>query len=176
MRQGLQVRPFRLFDRVRTKGVSVALEIERKFLVRGQDWPAPVQSTPIRQGYLLTGSGRNLRIRQKGQRFLLTFKAAADSISRHEFEYEVPADDGVAMLALCERPPIEKIRHVVRLGGHDWEVDVFEGVNDGLILAEVELSRADEQVDLPEWLGEEVTTDGRYTNAALYQNPYQSWR
>ncbi|MBB4211703.1 hypothetical protein CCR85_08445 [Rhodothalassium salexigens] len=152
------------------------IEIERKFLVAGADWQPARAVTPLCQGYLITGAGRSLRIRQKGEQYLLTFKADhAGAAARYEFEYPVPAEDGRQMLALCERPPIEKHRHLVDHGGHTWEVDVFAGANAGLVLAEVELDAADAALDLPAWVGPEVTDDPRFANAALYEHPFADW-
>ena len=151
------------------------IETERKFLVRRRDWGPPRSALALRQGYLMTAAGRSLRIRQKGDSFLLTFKADRDGASRYEFEYEVPADDGRALLALCDRAPIEKERLEVAHGDHVWEIDVFCGANAGLVIAEVELDGPHDTPLLPAWLGPEVTHDKRFTNAALYEAPFETW-
>lgn len=153
-----------------------SLEIERKFLVRGTDWGPPRSTTDIAQGYLMLAPDRSLRIRRKGDRYILTFKAAAGGGARHEFEYEVPPADGQAMLArLCTEPPIEKRRHDVDYAGLLWEIDVFTGANAGLIVAEVELDAPDAPVTLPPWAGPEVTDDPRFYNANLYTHPFTRW-
>lgn len=155
----------------------MALEIERKFLVQNDDWRASVVSeTPIEQGYLLTGGGLTVRVRIKGEQGFLTIKGPSKGASRSEFEYPIPAEDARALLSLDGATGIiAKTRYQVRAGTHTWDLDRFSGNNQGLVMAEVELSTEAESFDRPSWLGEEVTEDPRYFNAYLAENPYRRW-
>jgi len=151
-------------------------EIERKFLVGGDDWRSLTQGTTYRQGYLNTAKERTVRIRSAGSRGFITVKGPATGAARAEYEYEIPAEDADAILdELCEKPIIEKIRYRIGLGKHTWEVDEFLGENAGLIIAEVELSHEDEPFERPPWLGREVTGDPGYFNSNLVRNPYKKW-
>jgi len=151
-------------------------EIERKFLVRGEGWREGAAALFIRQGYLSTDPGRVVRARIAGDRAFITVKGVAEGAGRDEFEYPIPVADAEAILdRICLRPLIEKTRHRVSFGGRAWEVDVFEGENRGLVIAEVELEGEDEPVEVPEWAGEEGTGDWRYENASLVSNPYGRW-
>jgi CYTH domain-containing protein len=129
------------------------------------------------QGYLNASSGRTVRVRTAGDRGFITIKAAAGTsrISRHEWEYEIPGSDAREIMALCVGGVIDKTRHYVPYAGHIFEVDVFHGENEGLVLAEVELASENEVFDRPAWLGEEVTGDARYYNSMLMKNPYRRW-
>lgn len=155
----------------------MAVEIERKFLVVTDAWKAQVVSSRgLRQFYLSRGGRSSVRVRIEGDKGAwLTVKAAAKGRSRAEFEYVLPIDDAREMLPLAEGAVIEKVRHIVPHGGVDWEVDVFAGENEGLVIAEAELKRADQPLDLPPWVGPEVTDDRRYYNASLAQRPLKSW-
>lgn len=151
-------------------------EIERKFLVRGDGWRAGATAKPIRQGYLHATKDISVRVRRTGEHAYLTVKGAQVGATRAEYEYEIPAKDADDMLdALCQPPLIEKVRYTVERGGVTWEIDVFEGENAGLIVAEVELESEDQSVALPDWIGAEVTDDPRYLNANLAKNPYSRW-
>ena len=151
-------------------------EIERKFLVRGDAWRIGAIETRFRQGFLSTVPERTVRVRVAGSRGLLTIKGITIGARRAEYEYEIPLRDAQQMLdELCEGPLIEKVRHQVQVGAHTWEIDVFEGDNAGLIVAEIELEREDEPFEMPEWLGDEVTHDPRYFNASLVNAPYNTW-
>ena len=130
----------------------------------------------IAQGYLAASAERAVRVRLAGSRAYLTVKGPTKGVERLEFEYEIPASDARAMLALCERPWIEKRRHLERCGAHTWEIDCFSGDNEGLIVAEIELSSPDEAFEAPPWLGEEVSADSRYLNASLMRLPFSRWR
>lgn len=153
----------------------MAWEIERKFLVNGSSWKTP-DGIRIRQGYLHTDPGRAVRVRTVGGKAFLTIKGSPVGLARPEFEYEIPVHDAEVILdQLCLRPLIEKTRHRVAFQGHTWEVDEFAGANSGLVLAEIELADEDEAFSRPEWLGEEVTHDPRYYNAALVAHSYGSW-
>ena len=151
-------------------------EIERKFLVRGDDWRSLGQATRYRQGYLSTVKERTVRVRTIADKGYLTIKGVTDGVSRAEFEYEIPIADANALLeGLCERPLIEKDRYEIRYGAHTWEVDVFFGDNTGLVMAEVELESEDQAFETPEWIGREVSDDPRYYNANLTANPFRDW-
>jgi CYTH domain-containing protein len=145
------------------------LEIERKFLVKGDFKPFVTRTVRIVQAYLCVSEQRTVRVRIKGARAFLTIKGASDAngFSRQEFEYEIPVADAEELLHLSPCPVIEKERHLVPYGNHTFEVDVFHGINEGLILAELELQSEHEAYERPEWLGEEVTGDKRYYNAFM---------
>lgn len=154
------------------------IEIERKFLLAGDGWRAAAdQGVAIRQGYLTSEPGLSVRVRAKGERGYLTIKAGRDGMFRHEYEYEIPLVDAAAMLNTLAKPyPLIKRRYHVRHGAHLWEIDVFEGDNEGLVMAEVELQAANEKVELPPWVGPEVTGDPRFFNTYLAQRPFKTWR
>jgi CYTH domain-containing protein len=155
----------------------VGQEIERKFLVKGEPWLAAGEGVPYRQGYLCLAPERTVRVRLAGEKGFLTVKGLERGGVRSEYEYPIPADEALSLLEeLCERPLIEKVRYRLSVGGRVWELDVFAGENEGLVLAEVELSRPDETVALPDWAGREVTGDPRYFNASLVRQPFAAWR
>jgi CYTH domain-containing protein len=154
----------------------MGIEIERKFLVHGDDW-RNAESIAYRQGYLNTSKQRTVRVRVAGDKAYLTIKGITQGATRQEFEYAIPIQDATTMLDdLCEKPLIEKRRYRVTHGGMNWEVDEFFGDNQGLVLAELELESEDQTFDKPAWLGKEVTSDPRYYNANLVQQPYATWR
>jgi CYTH domain-containing protein len=155
----------------------MAREIERKFLVRQAAWhPDPARGTRYRQGYLSTEPARVVRVRAAGEHGYLTIKGLTRGIERSEFEYEIPLRDAHAMLdTLCVRPLVEKTRFREEVGGLMWEVDVFDGENAGLVMAEVELPSPDTPISAPPWLGDEVSHDERYFNSNLARNPYREW-
>lgn len=151
-------------------------EIERKFLVMSEGWRELATTTTFRQGYLSTVKERTVRVRTAGEVGTLTVKGLTVGATRTEFDYEIPVEDAHVMLdELCERPIIEKARHVVEVDGIRWEIDEFFGANQGLIVAEVELQREDQVFAKPAWLGEEVTDDPRYFNANLIAHPFNTW-
>jgi len=151
-------------------------EIERKFLVSGEAWRETAEGTRYRQGFLSTEPERTVRVRVAGTRGSITVKGKSVGARRAEFEYEIPVADAERMLdTLCKRPLIEKVRYVLAVGAHTWEIDVFEGDNAGLVVAEIELRREDEAFERPEWVGDEVTDDPRYFNSNLVANPYRAW-
>ncbi|MDX2213567.1 MAG: CYTH domain-containing protein [Oculatellaceae cyanobacterium bins.114] len=153
----------------------MAVEIERKFLVKGDEWRSLAQGTLYRQGYIASGQ-RTVRVRIAGDHAYLTIKGGSNGIARSEYEYEIPLVDAIEMLAtLCDRPLIEKIRYRLDYQGLLWEIDEFMGENHGLIMAEVELTDVNQVVSLPAWVGEEVSTDVRYFNSNLAKHPFQSW-
>lgn len=152
-------------------------EIERKFLVSGDGWRPGMPGRRIRQGYLSIDKARTVRLRVAGDQAWLTIKGATTGCTRVEFEYPVPVDDAQQMLdALCLRPLIDKTRYEIRCGNHLWEVDEFHGVNEGLVIAEIELGSEGEAFERPPWLGAEVSDDPRYFNANLVRHPFQAWQ
>jgi len=154
----------------------MSIEIERKFLLRNDAWRTLGQGTTYRQGYLSVEPARSVRVRLAGAQAWLTIKGKSEGISRQEYEYEIPVEDAIHMLDhLCQQPLIEKVRYRIHLDGLCWEVDEFSGANRGLIMAEVELDHPDQAVNLPDWIGEEVTGDPRYYNAAMVANPFTTW-
>lgn len=152
----------------------MAHEIERKFLVVDRGIVTGRTGERLVQGYLAIGT-TTVRVRIAGAVAWLTVKGPAERSVRAEFEYPIPLVDANAMLVLCVVPPIEKVRYLIEHAGHIWEVDVFEGANAPLVVAEVELDAADEAVELPEWIGYEVTDDPRYLNARLAERPFSRW-
>lgn len=154
----------------------MGIEIERKFLVKGDAWKADAAGVLYRQGYLSTDKARTVRVRIAGERAFLTVKGLAAGLARAEFEYDIPLADAAEMLdQLCLKPLIEKRRYTVAYLGLSWEIDEFLGANLGLVVAEVELDRADQAIDLPDWVGEEVSEDARYFNSSLIARPFSSW-
>ncbi len=154
----------------------MAKEIERKFLVVGDAWRQLAKGTTYRQGYLSTVKERTVRVRTIDATGYLTIKGITVGSTRVEHEYEIPADDAREMLDdLCEQPIIEKNRYKIEFDGLVWEVDEFFGVNDGLIVAEVELESEDHAFTKPDWIGEEIVNDPRYFNSNLIAHPYTQW-
>ena len=155
----------------------MAKEIERKFLVVGDAWRELAKGTHYRQGYLNSIKERTVRIRTIDDKAFMTIKGPTVGVTRMEFEYEIPYTDCVEMLNnLAEQPIIEKARYKIAHNGLVWEVDEFFGVNEGLIVAEVELESEDQEFIKPEWVGEEVSGDPRYFNSNLVNNPYTTWK
>ena len=155
--------------------VPMATEIERKFLVHGEEWR---QGTPtrLRQGYLNRDKERTVRVRIAGSRAYLTIKGLTKGFSRPEFEYQIPLGDAEALLTLCDGPPLEKNRYTVKHAGAVWEIDEFLGTNAGLVIAEIELKDERQTFQPPSWLSTEVTHDPRYLNSNLTAVPYSTWR
>jgi adenylate cyclase len=154
----------------------MAKEIERKFLVRGDTWRSSAKGTTYRQGYLNSAKERTVRVRIADAKAFLTVKGVTVGATRSEYEYEIPFDEGKAMLdTLAEKPLIEKKRYKIPVGDLTWEIDEFLGDNAGLIVAEIELTSEDQAFDMPAWIGEEVTGDPRYYNANLIKNPFTRW-
>ncbi len=155
----------------------MGIEIERKFLVNGDGWRRDIQrSSEYRQGYLVLGGPTSVRVRVADDRANLNIKSGKLSIRRLEYEYEIPMEEAVEMLDnLCTGSVVEKTRHFVRHGGHTWEIDVFAGDNQGLVVAEIELQDEQEAFERPDWLGKEVSVDARYYNVSLSTHPYREW-
>jgi adenylate cyclase len=156
----------------------MAREIERKFLVAGDGWRMHADhGVRFVQGYLCDPKTASVRVRIEGEVARLNIKSAMLGISRHEYEYPIPLHDAEEMLQeLCDGPCIAKTRYHVEHAGRVWEVDVFDGDNAGLIVAEIELDREDEPFERPGWLGAEVSHDARYYNVMLAKNPYKNWK
>ena len=153
----------------------MGVEIERKYLVAGEVWKEQGVGILYRQGYLNSRKERVVRVRTMGDRATLTIKGVPEGAARLEFEYEIPLDDCHQLLDLCEKPIIEKTRFRIPYRGLVWEVDVFHGLNEGLVVAECELESEDQTVDKPDWVGIEVTGDPRYFNSNLVAEPFSTW-
>jgi CYTH domain-containing protein len=155
----------------------MAIEIERKFKVAGNFMQEVQCFQRIVQGYLCVEEGRTVRIRILGDEAFITIKGPSNENlwSRYEFEQRIAVADAEDLIQLCVSEIIDKVRHYISTGKHIWEVDVFHGKNEGLVIAEIELSSEDESFEHPAWLGEEVTHDKRYYNAMLSQIPYSHW-
>lgn len=154
----------------------MGVEIERKFLVRGDAWLALGQPVLLRQGYLSSHRERVVRVRIEDGQAVLTIKGRNVGASRGEWEYPIPLADAAELLdGLCEQPLIEKYRRRIEFGGNVWEVDEFLGANAGLVVAEIELASEDQVFDKPDWIGQEVTDDVRYLNANLIRHPFSAW-
>lgn len=154
------------------------IEIERKFLVTSEDYKSEShKQTRIIQGFLNTDPQRTVRVRLKENKGVLTVKGLSsnDGLSRFEWEKDISSKDAEALLKLCEKGVIDKVRYEIKFGQHMFEVDEFFSDNSGLIIAEVELSHEDEVFDKPDWLGKEVTGDIRYYNSQLSKDPFNSW-
>lgn len=160
---------------IRERVMSMAKEIERKFLVK-DNWQPQGAGIKIAQGYLSTVPERTVRVRIKDDKGYLTIKGKNEGISRAEFEYEIPLQDAEALLRLAEQPVLEKTRYLEKQGDFLWEIDVFAGDNEGLVVAEIELSTEETVFSRPSWLGEEVSGDVRYYNANLIKMPYSLWK
>lgn len=154
----------------------MAYEIERKFLVNPDRLPALTQGQSIKQGYICTDAERVVRVRIEGACAFITVKGKTVGATRLEFEYPIAIDDAEQMLDhICHGAKIEKVRHRITHQNHVWELDIFNGDNHGLIIAEVELKREDEEITLPGWVSQEVTDDVRYYNSNLLHQPYCRW-
>ncbi|WP_457576633.1 CYTH domain-containing protein [Desulfomarina sp.] len=151
-------------------------EIEKKFLLKNENWRKLAKGKKYCQGYLSTEKGRTVRVRIIGEKGFLTIKGPSKGETRLEFEYEIPLSEANELLEkLCHKPLIQKTRYKVPFAGFIWEIDEFEGKNKGLILAEIELQHVGETFAVPEWIDREVTDDPRYYNANLVTNPFCNW-
>jgi CYTH domain-containing protein len=154
----------------------MGIEIERKFLVKADTWRVNAVGKHYRQGYLVKGSQVTVRVRIVGEQGFLTIKGKAQNYTRPEYEYPIPLTDAEQMLDLwCYPRVVEKIRYRIPVGDLVWEVDEFLGLNQGLVLAEVELTDPEQSIPLPDWVGPEVSQTAQYYNASLAQYPYKSW-
>ena len=154
----------------------MAIEIERKFLVKERPFAMAKKSLKINQGYILNEKSKVIRVREKGDDYFLTIKGNNIGISRLEYDFPISKDDAEELIIhFCKTTLIEKTRHYIEHKGHTWEVDEFHGKNNGLIVAEIELESEDEKFEIPDWVGEEVTQDDRYYNMNLAIHPFTSW-
>ena len=155
----------------------MSFEIERKFLVQGDGWrQSTTRQIRIRQAYLAYDGKTSIRVRIKQEKgATLTIKSREPKLRRLELEYPVPTLEAEALLLLRKGAVIEKVRHEVPAGDRTWEVDVFTGENSGLVIAEIELQHEHDRVELPAWIGREVTGQRRYYNSALAQDPFSAW-
>jgi len=153
------------------------VEIERKYLLRNDDWKLLADSgTKYVQGYMVGSKLASVRVRLEGDKSFLNIKSATLDIQRQEYEYQIPVEEATEMLDnLCEKPFVEKTRYIVMHQDLKWEIDVFEGMNKGLIVAEVELETEDQKIELPSWCGQEVSEDARYYNVNLGKQPFLEW-
>ncbi len=155
---------------------QMAIEIERKFLVKNDSYKAISVPQNIAQGYICSSNDRVVRVRIKDDKAFITIKNATIGFSRNEWEYEIPVDEAKSMLTnVCIQPIIEKTRFVMKHHDHIWEIDEFHGENNGLVVAEIELQSETEQFEKPDFITEEVTDDKKYYNAMLFANPFSKW-
>lgn len=156
----------------------MAQEIERKFLVTGDSYKRlAYDSSRIAQGYICSARGRTVRVRIRDNRGYLTIKGPSEigGLSRYEWEKEIPLQEAMELMKLCEPGMIDKTRYLVHAGKHVFEVDEFYGENEGLVIAEVELESEEETYIKPDFIGQEVTGDVKYYNSFLMRNPYARW-
>ncbi len=154
----------------------MAQEIERKFLLKNNKWKTfATDRFVIKQGYLNTDKERTVRVRVKGTKGFLTIKSKNIGMVRNEFEYEIPVRDAEQLILLCEQPIIDKTRYIIPKKDHIWEIDIFRGDNEGLAIAEVELTHPEQKIPIPRWIGQEVTGDPKYYNSSLVKTPYKDW-
>ena len=154
----------------------MAIEIERKFLVKEKPFSIAKRSLKINQGYIINEKNKVIRVREKGDDYFLTIKGNNIGISRLEYDFPISKEDAKELIFhFCKTTLIEKTRHYIEHKGHTWEVDEFHGKNNGLIVAEIELESEDEKFEIPDWVGEEVTQDDRYYNMNLAIHPFTSW-
>lgn len=154
----------------------MGIEIERKFLVKGDQWRNLGKGKVYRQGYFPTAGNCTIRVRIVGENAFLTIKGKTIGNTRSEYEYPIGLIDAQEMLdRLCDRPLIEKIRYEICINNLTWEVDEFTGENEGLIVAEIELKSEDQKIEIPAWIGEEVSGQAQYYNVNLVKNPYSQW-
>lgn len=154
----------------------MALEIERKFLVADPRCIEEISGIRIAQGYLSLDPDRTVRVRLAGDQAWITIKGRSQGLARIEHEFAIPPAEASDLLAMCLPSIIDKTRHVIHFAGHAWEVDVFHGENEGLLLAEVELDHESRSPELPPWIGREVSDDSRFFNANLAANPFSRFR
>jgi len=153
------------------------IEIERKYLLRNDDWRLNAnQGTDYEQGYIIGSDKASVRVRLEGATAMLNIKSATLGIKRQEYEYEIPVNEALELLSsLCAKPLVKKTRYIVIENDDKWEIDVFSGDNTGLVMAEIELQSEDQSIELPSWCGQEVSDDPRYYNVNLVKHPYSTW-
>ena len=155
----------------------MGIEIERKFLVKKEKWNQleKPRGENFRQGYLLTDPKKTIRVRQTSDKGFLTIKGISVGATRAEYEYEIPFEEAQELLDQFAVSELSKIRYKISVDHHIWEVDVFLGENEGLIVAEIELKTEDESFKIPDWIAQEVTAEEKYFNSNLTLNPYKNW-
>lgn len=154
----------------------MGIEIEKKFLVKDDSWKTYANGKKYCQGYISSGNNITVRVRINEDMGFITIKSGLGFGKRLEFEYNIPVEDAKEMLhKLCRKPLIEKMRYEVVHKGITWEIDVFDGENKGLVLAEAELENSDQKIELPNWVGREVTADLKYYNSRLVIYPFSKW-
>lgn len=151
------------------------IEIERKFLLKNDNWREGAVGVHYKQAYLNEKGDNTVRVRIEGDKAKLTIKGKSGNISRLEFEYDIPMADAEALFTLAKTPIVEKYRYKIMYAGNCWEVDEFLGMNRGLVVAEIELESETQSFEKPDWIGMEVSGDKRYTNANLARKPYCEW-
>lgn len=151
------------------------IEIERKFLLKNDNWRDGAVGVHYKQAYLNEKGDNTVRVRIEGDKAKLTIKGKSSNISRLEFEYDIPMEDAEALFTLAKTPIVEKFRYKIMYAGNCWEVDEFLGMNRGLVVAEIELESETQSFEKPDWIGMEVSGDKRYTNANLARKPYCEW-
>jgi adenylate cyclase len=151
------------------------VEIERKFLVDSKLWEPSGNGLKIKQGYLSVDTERIVRVRIANDKAYITIKGKPNGIVRTELEYNIPVSEAEIMIKMCLGFPVTKTRFKEKINEMIWEIDVFEGENEGLIMAEIELFDENQKVDLPHWIGDEVSFDSRYFNSWLTNNPFSKW-
>ena len=157
----------------------MATEIEHKFLLKNEDWRKAniIKSVRYRQGYMASNKQSSVRVRISDHDAFLNIKGATLGVKRQEYEYPIPEQDARELLDnLCTKPLVEKTRYYVEHEGYTWEIDVFEGDNEGLVVAEVEIEEEGQDFPLPSWVGKEVSDDPRYYNSCLAEHPYKDWK
>ncbi len=152
------------------------IEIERKYLVNTEMWKPAGNGVTVIQGYLSIDINRVVRVRIAGENAYLTIKGKPLGIQRAEFEYEIPKNDGDELIKMCHDFVVQKERYTQEFGGLLWEIDVFQGSNKGLVIAEVELNDAEQEIVIPPWVGKEVSMIPKYNNSKLAVKPFLSWR
>jgi len=153
----------------------VNLEIERRFLVNESNFILPKLKKTIKQAYLFSDTNQALRVRMIENDYYLTYKYKKSAINRYEFEYLISEEDGYKLMSLSENFIIIKDRYYRKMDNHLWEIDVFYGENEGLIIAEIELEDENEKINIPDWVGEEISNDEKYFNFNLSKRPYKNW-
>lgn len=158
--------------------MAIPIECERRFLVTSDAWRGKARAAHrIRQGYITSTDGVTVRVRRIGDRGFLTIKTPHQGFSRAELEYEIPCDHAEFLIAsACNRHMVEKVRHDISIDGMAWTVDEFGGLNQGLVLAEIELDHADRKLLLPSWVGPEVTSSNQFHNSYLSRHPFSQWK
>jgi len=158
------------------QNLKMGVEIERKFLLKNDGWRKLAPKGIRMAQWYLNESGNTVRVRIADQKAFLTIKSKSVGISRMEFEYEIPLADAESLKLLTQTPIVDKYRYVIPYCGHVWEVDEFLGLNEGLVTAEVEMQSEDEQVEIPDWIGEDVSDEKRYRNSNLAKHPFSTWK